>query len=120
MRFIAVLVVALMLTACQSSPSNASSPVPEAQPKEASNSSSGPEARSGETPETAVVIEAKSTMEGIPLEHAWIKSNLPSAKVEGQALVNGNGKVYDRFDVVLISGKKRGVYFDITSFFGKW
>ncbi|TYT26725.1 hypothetical protein FZO89_10900 [Luteimonas viscosa] len=77
------------------------------------------EVRSGETPEAAIVIDAKSSAEGVPLEYRWIERNLPDSKIERQALVNNGGKIYDRFDVVLPSGEKRSVYFDITKYFGK-
>jgi hypothetical protein len=73
----------------------------------------------GRTAETAVVIGgARSSMDGVPAEYAWIRQNLPGARIESQSLVTGS-KVYDVFDVTLPSGETREVFFDITAFFGR-
>jgi hypothetical protein len=104
MRFVFLLSVALMLGACQSAPSG----IPPA-----------PDARLGASPGTAIVIEARSSADGVPKEYEWIRSNLPGAKIEQQALVNDGARAYDRFEVQLPTGEKRAVYFDISSFFGR-
>jgi hypothetical protein len=77
------------------------------------------EQRTGETPEDAVVIDAGNSAEGVPLEYAWIRHNLPGSRIERQALVNIDGKIYDRFDVVLSSGEARSFYFNVTKYFGR-
>jgi len=77
-------------------------------------------AGAGATPDTAIEIRAGSSAEGVPAEYAWIRTHLPGARIERQALVLGEGgKAWDRFDVVLPSGEARAVYFDISSFFGR-
>lgn len=106
MRSVVLLGAALMLIACQSGIAGDPPVVAEAE--------------AGATPATAIEINARSSAEGVPAEYAWIERNLPNAKIERQALVLGDGgKAYDRFDVVLPSGEKRAVYFDISSFFGR-
>lgn len=73
----------------------------------------------GLTAETAVIVSgARSSVDGVPAEYAWIRQNLPGAKIESQSLVLGS-KVYDVFDVNLPTGETRAVFFDITAFFGK-
>lgn len=73
----------------------------------------------GGSADTAIVIAGTNTAPaGIDAEYAWIEKHLPGAKIESQALVMGSPPM-DRFEVVLPSGEKRKVYFDISAFFGK-
>jgi hypothetical protein len=72
----------------------------------------------GTTKDSAIVISAADEVAGVDAEYAWIKDNLPGAKIKSQGLVMGP-RAYDRFEVALPSGETRAVYFDISSFFGK-
>lgn len=78
-----------------------------------------PALQTGETPATAIVIDAASSAQGVPLEYEWIESKLPRARIERKVLLHIGGRTFDRFDVVLASGERRSVYFDITGFYGK-
>ena len=109
MRFAAIALATLLLTACQTAPENSQS-----------SSATGIHYSGGDgtTPDSAVVITgARGSSDGVPAEYAWVESNLPGAKVESTALVRG-ARIYDVFEVTLATGEKRNVYFDISSFFG--
>ena len=106
MRSVALALLVLVATSCQTtSPSTASAAV---------RYSGG----DGTTAQSAVVISAADHVSGVDAEYDWIRVNLPGAKLESQSLVHG-AKMYDMFEVVLPSGEKRNVFFDISSFFGK-
>ncbi len=70
--------------------------------------------RDGLTIEKA--IKAKS----IDFEYAWVEKRYPGSRVVGQVLLTKNRVPYDKLEVILVSGKRIDVYFDISSFFGKW
>lgn len=108
MRFAALM--ALLLVGCSSTPSAGPAPtggVP-------------PIASRGLSCESAVVIEAANTKEGIERENAWIRENYPGAKKEGQSLAQCNDKPADAIHIRTADGNKVTVYFDISGWFGKW
>ena len=74
----------------------------------------------GSTRETAIVISAANEKEGVGAEYAWLKDNLPGAKLEKTGLSDDGAKIYDTMVVALPNGEQRTIYFDITSYFGKW
>jgi hypothetical protein len=70
--------------------------------------------------ESAVVIEAANTSEGIARENAWIRENYPGATKESQSLTSCNDKPADAVHIVTANGQKVTIYFDISGWFGKW
>jgi len=66
-----------------------------------------------------VIVGACDSADGVPAEYEWLKTNLPDAKRKSQSLITGK-RTYDLFVVVLPNGEERKVYFDISSFFGKF
>ena len=88
------------------------------QPTAASSASPQSSGNDGTTKDSAIVITAADEFAGVDAEYAWIKDNLPGAKIKSQGLAMGP-RVYDRFEIALPSGETRTVYFDISSFFGK-
>jgi uncharacterized protein YcfL len=70
--------------------------------------------RDGTSVEKAVI--AKS----IDAEYQWVASRYPGSDVVAQSLMTKNRKPYDRLEVMLSNGQTIFVYFDISSFFGKW
>ena len=61
---------------------------------------------------------AKSSMEGIPLERKWISQHYPDYRKVRQSAVTHKGKMYD---VIVINGKSGGtknIYFDMSNWFG--
>lgn len=74
----------------------------------------------GGSPETAIVITgAEGSLDGIQSEYDWVKRNRPGAKVVSQALLESDGRVYDRL-TLRVGGRTEEVYFDITAFFGRF
>jgi hypothetical protein len=86
--------------------------------------------------ETAVVLEAKSQVDGIAAQHAWIEKNLPGARPAppppapkvnvdeevvsfAQEVIQRDGKLYSLVHLQMPDGRLRDVHFDITRYFGK-
>lgn len=107
MRVPTFLLFVVALAACQST-------VPRTDPAMAQGSA----AETGLSQETAIVIRASSSAEGVPQEYAWLRQHLPDGKIKKQALIMGS-KPYDMFEVEMPDGQIRHVYFDISSFFGR-
>ena len=76
--------------------------------------------RDGSSFEKAIVLNEKSTGAGIKAEYAWVKEKYPDSKVVKQALIHKGKKSYDMLTVQKADGGTEEVYFDITSFYGKW
>ena len=109
MRFAAF--AAFLLAACSSA-----SPAGDSKP----TGGVPPIASRGLSCESAVVIEARNTDEGIKRENAWIRENYPGARKEGQSLMTCNEKPADAIHIVTADGNKVTIYFDISGWFGKW
>jgi hypothetical protein len=74
----------------------------------------------GDRLETAIVIEGALTEPtGVKAEYVYVARHLPGWAVCGQALVNPGSRVYDQLDLADATGKRRSIFFDITSWFGK-
>jgi hypothetical protein len=73
----------------------------------------------GLTAETAVRLHEKNEAAGIAAEKDWIRKNYPDAKIKSQSLLMGP-RAMDLIKLELPSGESRDIYFDISSFFGKW
>lgn len=67
--------------------------------------------------ETAVVIVAANSFEGVPAEYTWLRNNYPGYKRNRQALMEHNGRAYDRVDIFTAQGEPLSIYFDVTSFY---
>ena len=85
---------------------------------------------SGKTPSTAVTKTANAldgssfekavNVKSIDEEYNLIAEHYPGSKFLGQALVFNAKKPFDRLSIELPDGSKKDVYFDISSFFGKF
>ncbi len=74
----------------------------------------------GSRVESAVVIDgARNEEEGIVAESYWISRNRAGWRKGDQALINANGRQFDRISYTSPDGKQAVIFFDITSFFGK-
>lgn len=74
----------------------------------------------GKSFETAVITTETHERQGVDAEYAWIKVKYPGAKTQGQALSSHDKKPYDIIHIITSEGTKLDVYFDISSFFGKF
>jgi len=45
--------------------------------------------------------------------------HFPEWRQRVQALMNHNGRIYERIDIVGPKGEKKGLYFDVTDWIGK-
>lgn len=71
----------------------------------------------------AILIEAESSIECIALEHDYIDKAYGAKgpwTLLTQSLVEADGSVYDKFEIVLADGANKTVWFDITFSWEKW
>ena len=68
----------------------------------------------------AVVIQASNEFEGIALEYQWLEEHYPGYKGGGQFVTSHADKMYDVFTIETAEGVEKTIYFDITSFYGKF
>ena len=69
---------------------------------------------------TAIVLEgAKNEMSGIEAEHSYIVTHYPGWRQREQALLDHDGRIYDRIEIAGPKGETKSLYFDITDWFGK-
>jgi len=66
------------------------------------------------------LIAANSEMAGIGGEVLWAQQYLPGWHKTNQALITDGRKNYDAVTYQSSEGKKRTIYFDISTFFGKF
>ena len=88
-----------------------------------SNSDSSPRfiGGNGKSISEAIIIRgAKNEMEGIAAEKYWLRENMPGWSLVRQELFTEKDKVYDGLKIRSTYGEERLIYFDITSFFGKF
>jgi hypothetical protein len=69
--------------------------------------------------ETAVIIEASNSFEGIAAERQWFEARYPGCEKVGQLLTHHGDKVYDVITIITADGVEKNIYFDITAFYGK-
>jgi hypothetical protein len=75
----------------------------------------------GDRVETAVVTEGDlNEMTGVDAEYAYVARHLPGWQICGQGLLNPGSRIYDQLDLANAAGQRRSIYFDITSWFGKF
>lgn len=67
-----------------------------------------------------LTIERAVKAKSVDYEYMWVEKKYPGSRVTGQVLLTKNRVPYDKLEVVLTNGKKIDLYFDISSFFGKW
>lgn len=83
----------------------------------------GNEDSGGSSPDTAIVIKAQNSMEGISQEYQHLEKRFGSQNNAWKMLSRGHrahgDRVIDWFNIQLEDGSHRIVYFDITSFYGK-
>jgi hypothetical protein len=76
----------------------------------------------GESIEEAVVIQAQSSMDGVPKEYEWLGKRFGRQGqdwiMKSQALTGHANRVYDVITIQLADGSEKQIYFDITGFMG--
>lgn len=79
---------------------------------------------SGETMEDAIVItQVANHSAGVQAEYNYIIQKHGQVRqgwtMRGQALMQQNGRAYDRLEIVLADGSPKTYFFDISAFFGQ-
>ena len=57
---------------------------------------------------------------GIKEEYSWVRSHYPGSAFQGQSLMFKKDKPFDVLNFRLSDGTTRSIYFDISSFYGKY
>lgn len=74
----------------------------------------------GSSFDTAIVLEgATNELAGVQAENAYVAKHYAGWRQRMQALLNHDGRMYDRIDIVGPRGESKSLYFDITDWFGK-
>ncbi|MHA1379231.1 MAG: hypothetical protein ACTSRG_12685 [Candidatus Helarchaeota archaeon] len=80
---------------------------------------------SGESIETAIIIKnAPNHFEGVNSEYVYLSNKFGGKgknwNLERQALLEIEGKYYDKMEIFLSEGTKKTIFFDISDFYGKF
>jgi hypothetical protein len=78
----------------------------------------------GQSIKTAVVINARSALVGVPAEYEYVTGRHGQQddgwRLESQMMTEQNGRHYDVLNIKLSSGESMSYYFDATKFFGRF
>lgn len=78
----------------------------------------------GSTEQNAVIINASSSLIGIPSEYEFIQSQYgvkgSDWELEQQMQYDNNSRSYDIIEIRLSNGISKKIFFDITNFYGKF
>ena len=69
--------------------------------------------RDGLTIETAIIANS------IKHEYEWIRNNYADSQLQAQMLTKHGRKHFDVLTIVMPTGEKKNIYFDISGFYGK-
>ena|SRR5438309_1628076 len=69
---------------------------------------------------TAIRVPAANERDGIRYERSYLASHYHGARFVGQRLGNHARHIYDIMTIVTAGGKQQDIYFDITSYFGRF
>jgi hypothetical protein len=70
--------------------------------------------------QAVVITEAPGEKTGVRAEYVWLHQHYPGYHLRGQGVRHEGGRSYDEMRIVTADGKARTIFFDITSFFGKY
>ena len=87
-----------------------------AAPKSSSVTCSGGD---GSSFERAIIVNAPTEQTGVPAEYAYIARRYTGYHRGSQSLVSHGKRAFDILEFTTKDGKKKTLYFDITSFLGK-
>lgn len=78
----------------------------------------------GTTEANAVVINAGTSIIGIPAEYAWLRNRFGERGKDWESHMHAhgsrdNGKVIEFHEIKLSDGSTQTIYFEISSFYGK-
>ena len=70
--------------------------------------------------QNAVIISEKTETSGVKAEYRWLEENYPGYRMIQQSLNFHDKKPYDILKIKTAEGKIKEIYFDISSFYGKF
>jgi hypothetical protein len=73
----------------------------------------------GSSFENAIMINEKTSYEGIAAEWEWLKNKYPGFKFNGQYLIEKDSVFYDRMDIMTRDGQSKSIYFNKSNYFKK-
>ena len=76
--------------------------------------------RGGTSLENPVVIKVETEKAGLDEEYKWLTENHPGYTTIRKAQISRGNKHYDIIRIRTRDGHEKDIYFDTTSFFGKW
>jgi ABC-type glycerol-3-phosphate transport system substrate-binding protein len=76
--------------------------------------------RGGTSFENAIVIKVRNERTGVEEEYKWLSLNYPGYSTIRKSQTNKGKKHYDIIKIKTRDGQEKEIYFDTTSFFGKW
>jgi hypothetical protein len=114
MKLIPVLLVLVMLTGACSSPKKtpAKAPAPVETPAD--------KLRGGGSFSKAIVIRVATESAGMDEEYKWLNRNFPGYGLIRKTQVSRSGRHYDIVRIKTRQGRVKEIYFDTTSFWGKY
>jgi hypothetical protein len=74
----------------------------------------------GSSYDNPITIEATSSRAGVAAEYVYLKEHYGARDVQSQSLAYHGERYYDIFEITLHSGITHKLYFDITSFHGRY
>ena len=74
----------------------------------------------GSSFERAIIVKAPNEQTGVPVEYAYIARRYPGYHRGSQSLLGHGKRAFDVLEFTTKEGKKKTLYFDITSFRGKF
>jgi hypothetical protein len=74
----------------------------------------------GSSSSMAIVVEADTEDAGVNTEYLWMAYHYPNRRIVSQSLTFEGGRAYDILEIEGRDGTSEEIYFDITSFYGKW
>ena len=70
--------------------------------------------------QAVIITETANVKTGVRAEYVWLHEHYPGYRLRVQRLRHEGGRYYDEMRIITADGKSRTVFFDITSFFGKF
>lgn len=84
------------------------------------STASGSNERDGSTIEKAIIIKARNESDGVSAVYSKLGKMYPGYKMKSQGTSSKGSKHYDIMSIITADNVDKVIYFDITSFYGKF
>jgi hypothetical protein len=115
-------ILGLGVTFAQAGPSSTATPAVKAKKAKKPKKTTKPVSskQDGLSPQTAIVIQAKTEGAGEDEEYGWIAQHYPGYSTDHQTLSQDDKRPLDIITITTKDGKKLDLFFDISNFLGKF